>query len=40
LEGTVEEVSKMIHPHPTVSEAFYETAMHAVNKMRKQGVLV
>jgi dihydrolipoamide dehydrogenase len=40
LEGTVEEVSKMIHPHPTVSEAFYETAMHIVNKMRNQGVLV
>ena len=40
LEGTVEEVTKMIHPHPTVSEAFYENAMHIVNKMRTQGVLV
>ncbi|WJN47605.1 dihydrolipoyl dehydrogenase (plasmid) [Priestia aryabhattai] len=40
LEGTVEEVSKMIHPHPTVSESFYEAAINSVNAMRKKGVLV
>jgi dihydrolipoamide dehydrogenase len=26
LEGTVEELGKMIHPHPTVSESIYEAA--------------
>ncbi|MCP8970665.1 dihydrolipoyl dehydrogenase [Ectobacillus ponti] len=40
LEGTLEEVTKMIHPHPTVTEAFYESAMHAVSKLRKKAVLV
>ncbi|MBZ5752102.1 dihydrolipoyl dehydrogenase [Metabacillus rhizolycopersici] len=40
LEGTVEEVSKMIHPHPTVSESFYEAALNIVHKMRKQESLV
>ncbi|MBD1381746.1 dihydrolipoyl dehydrogenase [Metabacillus arenae] len=40
LEGTIEEASKMIHPHPTVSEAFYEAALNIANKMRKQEALV
>lgn len=26
LEGTVEELSKMIHPHPSLSEGFFESA--------------
>ncbi|WP_066055357.1 dihydrolipoyl dehydrogenase [Robertmurraya korlensis] len=34
LEGTIEEASKMIHPHPTISETFYEAAVNAVNKIR------
>ncbi|WP_461673320.1 dihydrolipoyl dehydrogenase [Priestia megaterium] len=40
LEGTVEEVSKMIHPHPAVSESFYEAAVNSINSMKKKGVLV
>jgi len=40
LEGTVEEVSKMIHPHPTVTESFYEAALNSVTSMKKKGVLV
>lgn len=40
LEGTVEEVSKMIHPHPAVSESFYEAAINSINSMRKKSVLV
>ncbi|MGI8384928.1 dihydrolipoyl dehydrogenase [Robertmurraya sp. P23] len=36
LEGTIEEAAKMIHPHPTISETFYEAAVNAVNKLRKQ----
>ena len=28
LEGTVEEMARMIHPHPTISEIFFETADH------------
>lgn len=34
LEGTIEEAAKMIHPHPTISETFYEAAVNAVNKLR------
>jgi dihydrolipoamide dehydrogenase len=34
LEGTIEEVAKMIHPHPTISESFFEAAVMAVNKLR------
>lgn len=30
MEGTAEEITMAIHPHPTVSEVIYE-AMHAVN---------
>lgn len=40
LEGTVEEVAKMIHPHPSVTESFFENALHIVNKMRREKVLV
>ncbi|WP_309091467.1 dihydrolipoyl dehydrogenase [Domibacillus sp.] len=36
LEGTLDEAAKMIHPHPTISETFFETAVHAVNKLKKQ----
>ncbi len=35
LEGTVEEAAKMIHPHPSLSETFFEAAVLAVNKLRK-----
>ncbi|OLP64894.1 Dihydrolipoyl dehydrogenase [Bacillus pumilus] len=34
LEGTAEEMAKMIHPHPTISEGFYEAALQIVRKMR------
>lgn len=34
LEGTVEEAAKMIHPHPTISETFFEAAVQAVHNMR------
>ncbi|WP_299090954.1 dihydrolipoyl dehydrogenase [uncultured Metabacillus sp.] len=36
LEGTVDEAAKMIHPHPTVSETFYEAALNLANKERKK----
>ncbi|MGE6631066.1 dihydrolipoyl dehydrogenase [Bacillus sp. NPDC077027] len=36
LEGTAEEMAKMIHPHPTISEGFYEGALNIVSKLRKQ----
>ncbi|MGE8203744.1 dihydrolipoyl dehydrogenase [Heyndrickxia sp. NPDC080065] len=32
LEGTVDEAAKMIHPHPTVSETFYEAALGVIGK--------
>lgn len=35
LEGTAEEMAKMIHPHPTISEGFYEAALDIVSKLRK-----
>ena len=35
LEGTIEEAAKMIHPHPTVSETFFEAAVNSVDKLRK-----
>jgi len=35
LEGTAEEMAKMIHPHPTISEGFYEAALEIVSKLRK-----
>jgi dihydrolipoamide dehydrogenase len=35
LEGTVEEAAKMIHPHPTISETFFEAAVMAVNNLKK-----
>jgi dihydrolipoamide dehydrogenase len=35
LEGTVDEAAKMIHPHPTISECFYEVALNIINKSRK-----
>lgn len=34
LEGSIEEAAKMIHPHPSISETFFEAAVNAVNKMR------
>ncbi|WP_270180033.1 dihydrolipoyl dehydrogenase [Alkalihalobacillus sp. CinArs1] len=40
LEGTIEEAAKMIHPHPTVSEAFQENASSLFQKLKNQGVLV
>lgn len=36
LEGTIDEASKMIHPHPSLSETFYEAAVNAVNKLKTQ----
>lgn len=36
LEGTIDEAAKMVHPHPTISETFFEAAVHSVNKLRKQ----
>ncbi|OCA87782.1 dihydrolipoyl dehydrogenase [Bacillus sp. FJAT-27225] len=35
LEGTVEEAAKMVHPHPTISETFFEAAVNAVHKLKK-----
>lgn len=35
LEGTVEEAAKMIHPHPSVSETFYEAALNITHKLRE-----
>ncbi|WP_221568393.1 dihydrolipoyl dehydrogenase [Alkalihalobacillus sp. TS-13] len=40
LEGTIEEAAKMIHPHPSVSESFFENASSIYNKMKQQDVLV
>ncbi|MFS0654433.1 dihydrolipoyl dehydrogenase [Bacillus sp. 179-C3.3 HS] len=34
LEGTAEEMAKMIHPHPTISEGFYEAALRIVSRLR------
>jgi dihydrolipoamide dehydrogenase len=39
LEGTIEEAAKMIHPHPTVSETFYEAALKIRNKQSDKGSL-
>ncbi|GAA4712184.1 dihydrolipoyl dehydrogenase [Brevibacillus fulvus] len=40
LEGTVEELAEMIHPHPTVSESLGELAQHILTRLkRKQPVL-
>ncbi len=36
LEGTVEEAAKMIHPHPTISETFFEAAVTIVHKLQKE----
>ncbi|MFJ7724868.1 dihydrolipoyl dehydrogenase [Neobacillus sp. NPDC097160] len=36
LEGTVEEAAKMIHPHPTISETFFEAAVKAAKKLKKE----
>jgi len=36
LEGTVDEAAKMIHPHPSVSESFYEAALNIVNKEKRR----
>lgn len=36
LEGTVEEAAKMVHPHPTVSETFFEAAVNSVDKLRNE----
>ncbi|MFK9091806.1 dihydrolipoyl dehydrogenase [Bacillus salipaludis] len=36
LEGTVEEAAKMIHPHPTISETFFEAALKAAKKLKKE----
>ena len=36
LEGTVEEAAKMIHPHPTISETFFEAAVKAVNTLKSK----
>ncbi|MDM5228288.1 dihydrolipoyl dehydrogenase [Cytobacillus sp. NJ13] len=33
LEGTIDEAAKMIHPHPSLSEAFFEAAVKAKNKL-------
>ena len=32
LEGTLNEIVKTVHPHPSLSEAFMEAAMAALNK--------
>ncbi|WP_394237732.1 dihydrolipoyl dehydrogenase [Niallia oryzisoli] len=40
LEGTVEEAAKMIHPHPSVVESFYEAAQNIVHKLKKEKKLV
>ncbi len=36
LEGTVEDAAKMVHPHPTVSETFFEAAVNSVDELRKR----
>lgn len=35
LEGTVEEAAKMIHPHPAISETFFETAVKAIKRLKE-----
>ncbi|MCK5807319.1 MAG: FAD-dependent oxidoreductase, partial [Mycoplasmataceae bacterium] len=35
LEGTVYELAATIHPHPSISEAIYEAAVHAVEQLKK-----
>ncbi|MBO0958656.1 dihydrolipoyl dehydrogenase [Neobacillus sp. MM2021_6] len=40
LEGTVEEAAKMIHPHPTISETFFEVAVKAAQKLKKEVQLI
>lgn len=40
LEGTVVEAAKMIHPHPSVTEAFYECAEKIVHKLKNKVALV
>lgn len=35
LEGTIEEAAKMIHPHPSVTETFYEVAQNIMHKLKK-----
>ncbi|WP_042374812.1 dihydrolipoyl dehydrogenase [Neobacillus jeddahensis] len=37
LEGTIEEAAKMIHPHPTISETFFEAAVKAVHQLKRKG---
>lgn len=32
MEATVKEIASIIHPHPTVSEAFMEAALKAMGK--------
>ncbi|WP_243354364.1 dihydrolipoyl dehydrogenase [Bacillus litorisediminis] len=36
LEGTIDEAAKMIHPHPTVSETFFEAALNARNRSKQR----
>lgn len=36
LEGTIEEAAKMIHPHPSVTETFYEVAQNIMHKLKKR----
>lgn len=38
LEGTVEEAAKMVHPHPTISETFYEAAVKIVRELREKQI--
>jgi dihydrolipoamide dehydrogenase len=35
LEGTVEEMARMIHPHPTISESFFDIAKNIIDKSKK-----
>ncbi|BBU38239.1 dihydrolipoyl dehydrogenase [Aeribacillus pallidus] len=35
LEGTVEELANMIHPHPTISESFFDVARNIIDKSKK-----
>jgi dihydrolipoamide dehydrogenase len=34
LEGTIEEIVSLVHPHPTVSETFYEAALNYVHSFK------
>ena len=36
LEGTVEEAATMVHPHPTISETFFEAAVNSAHKLRQE----